>query len=462
MRLSVRRARSAAHRPTAPPGPSGARGTIRWFVASGVAVVLTALLAPTTSADDASTELVAHTDEDSLPRELLAEQNIPRLSDGAPPGAKTLTATPASTGTGEAPSTVITGLAANGIPNVALNAYRVAAARMASADPSCGIDWSLLAGIGRVESNHGRFGGAVLNPDGTSTPQIRGPALDGVQFAYIRDSDNGMWDGDTGFDRAVGPMQFIPTTWRAYAIDGDGDGTADPFDIDDVALAAARYLCEAGGDLRTEAGLRSAVFAYNHSDSYVAEVLALARAYATGMPVADLPLVGITTGYVPPPTGYWWAPAAPGPAIGVEDDTSSSSGTTYVGGGSAPPPQGSAPGAPSQQGNRPPGDSSGAPSGGEPAPSGGEERAAPPQEGSPAAPPPAPPQAPPPAPAPLPVPVPAPAPPPLPKPPPPPPPPAPPPVVYLPGTTIEAIVGVTCDAVALTPLPNCPPGARTP
>ena len=58
---------------------------------------------------------------------------------------------------------VISGLAANGIPTVALNAYRVAAARVDHADPGCGIDWALLAGIGREESNHGRFGGATLH-----------------------------------------------------------------------------------------------------------------------------------------------------------------------------------------------------------------------------------------------------------------------------------------------------------
>jgi hypothetical protein len=223
----------------------------------------------------------------------------------------------------------ISGLAANGIPNVALNAYRVAAARMDSAEPSCGIDWSLLAGIGRVESNHGRFGGATLNADGTSTPRILGPALDGVHFAFIRDTDNGLYDGDRTTDRAIGPMQFIPSTWRSYAADGNGDGIEDPFNINDAALAAAHYLCVAGGNLRTDAGQRQAVLAYNHSDSYVAEVLALAHAYATGIPVADIPMPGITTGAIPPPSGDYAAPAAPGPAIGAQDGTVAPTGTTY-------------------------------------------------------------------------------------------------------------------------------------
>ena len=145
-----------------------------------------------------------------------------------------------------------------------------------------------------------------------------------MQFAYIGDSDDGRWDGDTSYDRAMGPMQFIPTTWRSYAIDADGNGSTDPFNINDAALAAANYLCVAGGDLRTDAGQRRAVLAYNHSDEYVAEVLALAHAYAAGIPVADLPLVGQherrRSRRRPASSG---APAAPGPAIGARDTTSS-------------------------------------------------------------------------------------------------------------------------------------------
>ena len=382
--------------------------------------------------------------EDAAAQESLTGAS--RLSEGAPSWALTLASAPTKVAEPE-PATppVITGLAANGIPNVVLNAYRVAAARMASAKPGCGIDWSLLAGIGRVESNHGRYGGAVLNPDGTASPRILGPALDGVQFAYIADSDGGKWDGDTRYDRAMGPMQFIPTTWRAYAVDADGNGTTDPFDIDDVSLAAANYLCTAGGDLRSDAGQRRAVFAYNHSDSYVNQVLALARAYAAGIPVADLPMSGITSGSVPAPN---WSgiPAAPGPAIGLRDRTSSPPEQTTA---YAPQSSAAAPGqpAPTDAGTpgQPPattGDTGTAPQGAPPPPP-------PPNQAPPATSPAQP--APPPASGPIPAPVPVPEQPPLP-PPPPPPPPAPLPV---PGN------GVTCNVLGdsvpdLPLLPACP------
>ncbi|HJQ43512.1 MAG TPA: lytic murein transglycosylase [Jatrophihabitantaceae bacterium] len=220
-----------------------------------------------------------------------------------------------------ADAAAISGLAANGIPAVVLNAYRVAAARLASAQPACGIDWALLAGIGRVESDHGRFAGAVVHADGVSTPRIIGIPLDGHGTALIRDTDGGRLDGDTVYDRAVGPMQFIPSTWALYGTDGDGDGVANPFDVNDAALTAARYLCAAGGDLRTHAGQVAAVLAYNHSDEYVAQVLALADAYRRGIPVTGIP-VGNTSGALPPLSGGPVPPANPGAPLSDSAKTS--------------------------------------------------------------------------------------------------------------------------------------------
>jgi membrane-bound lytic murein transglycosylase B len=229
---------------------------------------------------------------------------------------------------------VISGLAANGIPQVALNAYRVAAARMANVEPSCGIGWWLLAGIGRVESDHGQFAGAVLHADGVSTPPIIGIALDGSQSEVVRDTDGGRLDGDAVYDHAVGPMQFIPSTWAIYGTDANGDGIADVFNINDAALGAARYLCAAGGDLRTQAGQMRAVLSYNHSDEYLAQVLALADAYRRGIAVTGIP-VGITKGKLPTitKTGYI-PPANPGaPEAGQPGKHKSGSGSTPTGGG---------------------------------------------------------------------------------------------------------------------------------
>lgn len=167
------------------------------------------------------------------------------------------------------------------IPPRALRAYVAAARRLDRDDPACRIAWNTLAGIGSSESSHGSFGGASLDDDGVARPRIRGVPLDGTGGnRAIDDTDRGDLDGDTRWDRAVGPLQFIPTTWARWGADGDGDGAADPHDIDDAALSAARYLCGAGGDLSGDRGWSRAVLAYNNSGSYVREVARTAAEYA--------------------------------------------------------------------------------------------------------------------------------------------------------------------------------------
>src|SRR4051794_10439950 len=174
-------------------------------------------------------------------------------------------------------------LADHDLPAAALRAYRHAA-RSVEATSGCSIPWTLLAGIGRVESDHGRYGGSVLGNDGAPRPAIIGVALNGAgPVAAIRDTDNGRFEGDRRWDRAVGPMQFIPSTWRTAGRDGDGDGVKSPNDIDDAALAAAAYLCRTSGRLDDASAQRSAVFSYNASDYYVDLVTAFARGYRTGV-----------------------------------------------------------------------------------------------------------------------------------------------------------------------------------
>jgi membrane-bound lytic murein transglycosylase B len=177
-------------------------------------------------------------------------------------------------------------IAGLGIPLATLDAYLRAEGTLLFERSGCGIRWWMLAGIGRVESNHGRYGGAQLGANGDTVPRIVGIPLDGAPgVAAIGDSDGGLLDGDAGWDRAVGPMQFIPSTWRRYAADGNGDGRTDPHNVYDAALGAGRYLCTAAGHMGDDASLTRAYLSYNHSDAYAANVLYLAREYEhTGLP----------------------------------------------------------------------------------------------------------------------------------------------------------------------------------
>ncbi|MPZ95657.1 MAG: hypothetical protein GEU96_12290 [Propionibacteriales bacterium] len=194
----------------------------------------------------------------------------------------------------------ISGINSFDMPAPVMRAYRAAAATLARTDPSCRIDWALLAGIGRVESNHGQFGGSTVQPNGSTAPHIIGLPLNGAPgVATIRDSDGGRLDNDKVWDRAVGPMQFIPTTWASVAADGDNDGVRDPHDIDDAALAAGAYLCAGSGDLSTREGAEAAVFRYNHSESYVSLVLAIAEKYRNGVAVVPAGPAPVGNGKAP-------------------------------------------------------------------------------------------------------------------------------------------------------------------
>ncbi|MCU1406724.1 MAG: murein transglycosylase [Glaciihabitans sp.] len=170
--------------------------------------------------------------------------------------------------------------ASTGIPERALAAYAGASLVLATENSACNLGWTTLAAIGKIESGHASHGGAVLQPDGYSSPAIVGPALDGGTFMGISDTDGGAWDGDTQWDRAVGPLQFIPETWSYWGADGNGDGEANPNQIDDAALAAGRYLCHSGNMSSVE-GWRSAIFSYNHDNKYVDSIAEAANRYAT-------------------------------------------------------------------------------------------------------------------------------------------------------------------------------------
>ncbi|MFT3942784.1 MAG: lytic murein transglycosylase [Ancrocorticia sp.] len=169
-----------------------------------------------------------------------------------------------------------------GIPERALAAYAGAAMKLAGEQPECGLDWATLAGIGQVESMHGTIYGGSIESDGKQRPAVIGIALDGATTAHIPDTDRGALDGDPVWDRAAGPMQIIPDTWRQYAADGNGDGLTDPQQIDDAALTAAHYLCAVGVDLRTDDGWIAAVGAYNDSTDYNHRVAEATSHYRVG------------------------------------------------------------------------------------------------------------------------------------------------------------------------------------
>ncbi|WP_405498672.1 lytic murein transglycosylase [Nocardia sp. NBC_00511] len=170
-----------------------------------------------------------------------------------------------------------------GVPGIAMDAYQNAERILGVENPSCGISWSLLAGIGRVESTHA-YGKA--DEQGNPLEPVYGPILDGSLYGnnVVATSDGGDLDGLSGsYRRAVGPMQFLPETWRKYAADGNGDGIADPQNLYDAALTAGKYLCSGGLDMRDPAQQTRAILRYNNSMAYVANVMAWETGYGSGV-----------------------------------------------------------------------------------------------------------------------------------------------------------------------------------
>jgi len=180
-----------------------------------------------------------------------------------------------------------------GIPVLVLEAYQHAEQVVAQTEPACRVRWFILAGIGHTESGHAQSG--RVKPDGTTRGRILGPRLDGhlPGNAVIKDTDKGVLDRDKQYDRAVGPMQFIPSTWAIWGVDANGDGKADPNNIFDATVAAAYYLCAGGRDLAKREQVHQAILSYNHSEDYYRTVLSWALAYrarAVAIANSELPI----------------------------------------------------------------------------------------------------------------------------------------------------------------------------
>ncbi|WP_055491752.1 lytic transglycosylase domain-containing protein [Streptomyces sp. TP-A0356] len=185
-----------------------------------------------------------------------------------------------SSGPSAGPTTGAPGTGQAGIPATVLDAYTKAAAELRQSKPGCNLPWQLLAAIGQVES--GQAGGGQVDAHGTTYSKILGPVLNGNGFAAIKDTDHGLYDGDTTYDRAVGPMQFIPSTWAWAGRDGNGDGVKDPNNVYDAALAAGYYLCRSDRDLSVQADMNAAILGYNNSQDYLNTVLSWYEYYRKG------------------------------------------------------------------------------------------------------------------------------------------------------------------------------------
>ncbi len=155
------------------------------------------------------------------------------------------------------------------------------------ASPACaGLPWQVVAAVGWVESRHGRTRldpvtkeWRGVNPrTGDTEPPILGPALDGSARtrSIPATPQSTAYTGDSRWDHAVGPMQFLTSTFRAWAVDASGDGVANANNAFDAIATAGRYLCN--GNPRLDS-LEGALRRYNNSATYVAQVKSKAMAY---------------------------------------------------------------------------------------------------------------------------------------------------------------------------------------
>ncbi|MFC7261654.1 lytic transglycosylase domain-containing protein [Streptomyces lutosisoli] len=246
---------------------------------------------------------------------------------------------------------VVTGEAEAGIPATVLDAYKKAEASLRESKPGCNLPWQLLAAIGKVESGQAR--GGRVDASGTTYSPILGPVLNGNGFANISDTDNGAYDGDSTHDRAVGPMQFIPSTWAWAGRDGNGDGKKDPNNVYDAALAAGHYLCRFDHDMSVQSQMNASILSYNNSTAYLNTVLSWLEYYRKGThEVPDgtgtLPSHSSddTSGANPSPS----SPSTPSPSTpSTTTPSTSEPGTTEPsdGGSTSPSPSPSTPASPS-------------------------------------------------------------------------------------------------------------------
>ncbi|GGK57984.1 lytic transglycosylase domain-containing protein [Streptomyces flaveus] len=251
-----------------------AKGAVTTAVAAAAVAALSASQAPGVTDNTQDRQNAGSQPSTEVNPEESATGNSPYYTDLPPLNSPTPSPTPGTEGP------IAAGDAEAGIPATVLDAYKKAEAALRESKPGCNLPWELLAAIGKVESGQAR--GGRVDADGTTITPILGPVLNGNGFANISDTDGGSFDGDTTHDRAVGPMQFIPSTWAWAGRDGNGDGTKNPNNIYDAALAAGHYLCRLDRDMNVQKELNRAILSYNPSTEYLNLVLSWLEYYRKG------------------------------------------------------------------------------------------------------------------------------------------------------------------------------------
>ncbi len=229
----------------------------------------------------------SHGEEQAAVESVRVQQQLSEVA-GEIPAADRAVQARLSQAASDLPARKVAGL---GIPVAALDAYLRAERIVAVLQPTCGLEWWLLAGIADGESGHGTHGGARADVHGDVFPPIIGIPLDGTNGTQpVPDTDLGAYDGDPVWDHAVGVLQFIPGTWRAWASDGNGDGKTDPQNLYDASLGAARKLCADAGPagMHTDDQIAAALKPYAVTAALVKAKLARAREYQLqGLPKPD-------------------------------------------------------------------------------------------------------------------------------------------------------------------------------
>ncbi|MCX5047434.1 MULTISPECIES: lytic transglycosylase domain-containing protein [unclassified Streptomyces] len=311
-----------------------AKGAATTAVAAVAVAALSASQAPGVTVDDHGrrTASDAQPSPDATADAGAATGNSPYYTDLPP--LHSPSPSPSASGT-----PVAQGGSESGIPATVLDAYKKAEAELRESKPGCNLPWQLLAAIGKVESSQAR--GGRVSADGTTISPILGPQLDGNGFAMIKDTDGGKYDGNSSYDQAVGPMQFIPSTWAWAGRDGNGDGAKDPNNVYDAALAAGHYLCRYDWDLSTPSDLNRAILSYNNSQDYLNLVLSWLEYYRKG--THEIPN---GSGSVPSGRSDDSPGAGPSPSPSQPGRSKPGSGPTRPGNGTGPTAP-STPGSPS-------------------------------------------------------------------------------------------------------------------